>query len=365
MPQSNKAKGPWLHRFLVGLFTGLFAVLIFWALDFVIDDIGSIRGPEYTDVEKRFLSPELRHGQDTISSQLAEIGRNRRAQKERQDLLRDSTSRYEATLKQLLEMQRLNAQRGISAGEPQQRALTGSVNLFLSNQQRDQALNEDIARLSEQERLLQTEMLPVEEKLEAERKKAREEFEKLERRHDRKLAAFKLMVLLPLLGLVVFAFARKRGGLYAPIVYAAGVAILWQTVLVIHHHFPTRYFKYIILSAAILIVLYILISLLQIVRSPKPAWLLKQYREAYAKFFCPVCDYPIRRGPRRYLFWTRRSIGKTTCPTPTGQELNQTYTCPACGSRLYEECPRCKAVRHSLLPFCENCGAEKPIVSIA
>lgn len=365
MPQSNKAKGPWLHRLLVGVFTVLFAVLIFWLLDFAIDDIGSIRGPEYTVVEKRFLSPELLRERDTISSQLAEIGRNIQAQKERQTLLRDSTSRYEATLKQLLEMQRLNAQRGISAGEPQQRALTQSVSLFLSNQQRDQALNEDIAGLSEKERYLQTEMLPVDEKLGAERKKAREAFENMERRHDRKLAALKLTFLLPLLGVVVLAFSRKRGGLYAPIVYAAGVAILWQTVLVIHHHFPTRYFKYIILSAAILIVLYILISLLQIVRSPKPAWLLKQYREAYEKFFCPVCDYPVRRGPRRYLFWTRRSIGKITSPTPAAQESDQRYTCPACGSRLYEECASCKAVRHSLLPFCENCGAQKPIVSIA
>jgi len=44
--------------------------------------------------------------------------------------------------------------------------------------------------------------------------------------HDRKLAAFKLVVLLPLLAGVVVAFLKKRGSMYAPLIYAAGIAVL-------------------------------------------------------------------------------------------------------------------------------------------
>ncbi|MHC4105255.1 MAG: double zinc ribbon domain-containing protein, partial [Planctomycetota bacterium] len=37
----------------------------------------------------------------------------------------------------------------------------------------------------------------------------------------------------------------------------------------------------------------------------------------------------------------------------------QLYTCPACGTELYEKCDKCSDIRHSLLPFCEHCGNEK------
>jgi predicted RNA-binding Zn-ribbon protein involved in translation (DUF1610 family) len=92
--------------------------------------------------------------------------------------------------------------------------------------------------------------------------------------------------------------------------------------------------------------------------------LLKQYREAYEHFFCPVCEYPIRRGPLRFLTWTRRSIRKLT-PPPAAADTDAAYTCPACGSHLYEQCGQCRSVRHSLLPFCEKCGAEKPVAASA
>ena len=52
-------KGPWMHRFLVHLFTVVLAVLIYWLLGFMVDDIGTAPGPEYSKVEERMLDQNL------------------------------------------------------------------------------------------------------------------------------------------------------------------------------------------------------------------------------------------------------------------------------------------------------------------
>jgi hypothetical protein len=334
----QKNKGPWRHRLFVGVFTVVFSVLIVWLLDFAVDDIGRIPGPKRDDIEKRFLDQNLVKQRDSVEKQIEELNRNISAQRERQSLLRDSTGRYEATLRQLLDLQRANAQKGVITGQGQRQALAQSVNLFLSNQQKDQALDEDILRLTDQQRQLEDQKRGIDDKLETQRKSANEEIDRLEQRHQRKLAALKLSLLIPLLAIALFVVAKRRIGIYGPLVYGAGIAILAQTALVIHECFPTRYFKYVLLSAAILAVGYTLVWLLRMLRTPKPSLLLKQYRDAYEAFFCPVCDYPIRRGPRRFLYWTRRSVGKIVFPSVPQQAHDQTYSCPACGSRLFEVC---------------------------
>jgi len=363
MLEESKNKGPWLHRFLIWLFSIALTLLIFWLLGFVTDDIGALPGPSNQEVEEHFLSTSLLDEGKQNDKLLAETGRDIAEQQRRQALLRDSTSGFQRTTNQLLEMQRLNLEKGVAMPEPQQKALAESVELFLANQKKDQALTERIAKLNEEQTLLLQKKRGIDEKLGVQRATARQEFERLQRRHELKLASLKLLFLIPLLVVTLFLFLKARGGIYAPLTYAAGIAVLGQTTLVVHEHFPTLYFKYIVLCAAIGIVIYILRSLLRMIRSPKPAWLLKQYREAYERFFCPVCEYPIRRGPLKYLAWNRRSITKLAPPPSAHPDSDPAYSCPACGSRLYEECPACKGVRHAFLPFCEKCGAEKTVVS--
>ena len=303
--------------------------------------------------------------QKLIQEQLADTGRKLQEHHSRQSLLRDSTSRYEQTMKQLVELQRLNVEKGVTPEESSQKALAESVAFFLSNQKADQTLNEEITNVTGQERALEDKKRDIEKKLEKERKPARKEFERLQRQHGRRLAVFKLLFLLPLLACVVVAFLKKRNSAYSPIIYAAGIAVLWQTILVIHQHFPTRYFKYIVLCAALAVVGYTLVYLLRMLRAPKRSWLLKQYREAYQSFMCPACEYPIRRGPLRNLFWTRSTIKKLQVPQTAIPEKEETYSCPACGSQLFEECPSCHGIRHSLLPFCDKCGAAKAGEAVA
>jgi lipopolysaccharide export LptBFGC system permease protein LptF/predicted RNA-binding Zn-ribbon protein involved in translation (DUF1610 family) len=364
MNGNRQSKGPWTHRFLVLLLTVLLTLLVFWLLGFALSDIGSLRGPSYEETEKKFLSESLIDESRAIEKQLRESNRKMQEQKERQTLLRDSTSGFQRTMNQLLEMQRLNAERGMTLPAAQQNALAESVELFLANQKQDQALTEDIAKRMEEQGALEEKKQAIEEQLAAQREAAQKEFERLERKHSVKLAFLKLLLLLPLLGGVLALFIKKRGGLYAPIVYAAGIAVLWRTILVIHEHFPTRYFKYVVLGAAIAVVVYGLVWLLRMMRFPKASWLLKQYREAYERFFCPVCEYPIRRGPMRFMGWTRRTARRLVPPAAASQGEEVEYSCPACGSRLYEKCSSCGHVRHSLLPFCEHCAAEKALGSL-
>ena len=74
---------------------------------------------------------------------------------------------------------------------------------------------------------------------------------------------------------------------------------LAQGRAVMRQYFPSRYFNYALILAALTIVLQILIHLVRMVASPKTDWLLKQYREAYEAFLCPMCSYPFVEEVRR------------------------------------------------------------------
>jgi len=358
--ETRKNKGPWLHRFLVWLFSIALTILFYWLLGFILSDIGTLPGPSYLEVEKQFLDGELVRQREEVTAQIAALKRKIGDQQERQKILRDSTSSSQQTMNQLLEFQRINLQKDIKPSPAEQEALAESQNLFLANQKRYQALNEDIAQLSEEQRSLENRKREIEATLESQRGPARDEFQRLKRKHDIQTACLKLLALIPLLLVALFFFLKKRSTLYAPILYAAGIALILKVGVVMHEYFPERYFKYILLLAALAIAIRILVYLLQMVAFPRKDWLLKQYREAYEKFLCPICGYPIRRGPLRYALWSRRTIRRQVLTEPSANpQAEETYTCPACGAMVFEQCESCHSVRHSFLPFCEKCGAEK------
>ena len=104
----------------------------------------------------------------------------------------------------------------------------------------------------------------------------------------------------------------------------------------------------------LLAVAKLLIYFIRVVAFPKARWLTRQYREAYERFLCPICEYPIRTGPRRFLYWTRRTVNKIGLPADAAKD--EAYTCPTCGTTLFDACPACQGIRHSLLPHCRHCG---------
>jgi hypothetical protein len=357
-------KGPWTHRLLIWLFTVAFGLLCFWLSGFVLNDIGTWPGPDYQELARQMIDQRLLADEQRLNEQGAALGRAIENDTRRQQVLRDSTAEAQRTMSQLLDFQRLAIEKGVTPTPEEQQALADSQRIFLENQQRYQELNQQIARLNEDRRKLEDLQRDLEGRLADARRPVQVAYDRLWEQHRWRMAALKLGVMLPLLLLAGGLFLKWRGSFYVPLVYAFGAAVVLRVGLVMHEYFPARYFKYIWIGATLLVVLRVLIFLVQAVARPNRDWLLRQYREAYERFLCPVCEYPIRRGPLKFLFWTRRSAKKLPRSSVEAPAERQPYTCPVCATRLYEECPACHEQRHSLLPACEHCGATRSLEEV-
>jgi hypothetical protein len=352
--------GTWLQRFFIGVFSVLLGLLTYWLLGFVVNDLGSLPGPDYQQLEQQRLDPQLLDRQRALESSVADTRRSLENEQNRQRLLRESTASSQMTLNQMLEIQRLSIQQQSQLTPDQQQALSDSQKLFLDNQVRDQQLTESIAALDEQLRGLAEDQRQNDLALDTARQPIRQEFDELLRGHNWRMAALKLAFLTPLLLISAVLFVRRRHSIWAPMIYASGLAVLAKTFAVMHEHFPARYFKYILILSCLAAVIATLYYLLRALTRPGREALLKQYRERYEAFLCPICRFPIRRGPLKYAVWTRWSIrGSSGAAEPAADDAP--YTCPACATPLYEKCSSCGQTRYALLPACEHCGAVQAV----
>lgn len=358
MGNTERAKGAWIHRFAIRFFTGALAVLFFWLIGFFLEDIRTIKGPDYPTVEKAHLDARLLEKQSLLERQIAGLAGEIENLTEKQRIIGDSSRSLQQTLSQIIELQKQGLQKNIAFTEKQQVNFSDSLNLFLENQKNYQALSQSITEKVSRKQQLATERETVSREIEGQRKPARAEFERLMVRHRIRLASIQLLILLPILLLAAALIVKKRGSLYAPLFMALGAASLARVAFVIHQYFPARVFRYALTLSLIAVVVRLLVHFIRAVAFPGLTSLARQYREAYERFLCPVCEYPIRVGPRRFLFWTRRTVNRIVVPTGLG-EKEEIYTCPSCGSRVFEECPSCHEVRHALLPYCTHCGSKK------
>ncbi|MFC1452433.1 hypothetical protein ACFLSJ_03705 [Verrucomicrobiota bacterium] len=356
---AQKPKGPWIHRFSIRFFTVILAVLVYWVLGFLVEDIESIKGPDYDEIEKKHVDPGLVEREKKLTADIAGVDRAITNKRDEMRIVSDSSQNLQKTINQLIELQRLTVQKSVSLPEAEQASLSDSLTHFLDSQKRYQAHNAQLSTLTDQKRTLESEKLNTAKKIEQQRKPAKKEFQKLRERHDLRLACLQLLILLPLLAAGAFFIVKKRASVYFPLFLGCGAATLLKVALVVHEYFPTRYFKYVLVLGLLAAVVKLLIYFIRVAAFPKAQWLTKQYREAYERFLCPVCEYPIRTGPRRFLFWTRRTVNKMVLPKETPED--KPYSCPACGTTLFEECSECHNVRHALLPHCQHCNAEKAI----
>ena len=355
-----QSKGMWVHRLAIRLFTVVLAVLFFWLLRFLVQDIQTIPGPDFASIEAKYVPQDLLEKQAAQDKQIADFTRQIENQREKQRVVGDSSRNLQQTINQLLELQNLGIQKNLPLSDTDQANISSSLNLFLENQRKYQELSQTESEMLDQRQRMVEERQQLAQELDQQLQPAREEFGQLTSQHRWKLAFLQLAMLLPILAVAVVAIVRKRSSIYFPLFLAFGAATLVKVALVIHEYFPTRYFKYILILSLLLAVAGLLIYFIRTIAYPKMQWLVKQYREAYERFLCPVCEYPIRTGPRRFLFWTRRTVNKIVVPMDRGDQ-EEVYTCPSCGSNLFETCPACQKVRHTLLPHCAHCGAEKAV----
>lgn len=350
--------GTWWQRVLVGVFSLLLAVLCYWALGYVLQDIGNLPGPDGLALVEDRLDATLRERQRSLVAEIEATKREVANQERRRHQLRESTATFQTTLGQLLQLQRMSLEQGAALPEPQQQAFADSQQLFLENQRREQAMNETLFALQEKLADLGEQSRRAEVVIADARRPLQAEFDTVMRRHRLRLAGMKVAVLAPLLLLAAVLFVRHRASPYAPMAYAFGAAVLIRVFVVMHEYFPREYFRYILIGAALAVVAGLLAKLLAVVASPGRDARLRHRREAYEGFRCPVCDYPIRRGPLRFMAWTPRTLTRTTAPVANAPD--EPYTCPSCATPLFTACDRCGGIRHALLPACDHCGAVHP-----
>lgn len=361
MRNETKSKGTWIHRLAIRLFTLVLAVLIFWFLGFLVDDIRSIDGPDYATIEQKHIDKDLLAKHDALEKQVADLTRQIDNQRQKQEIVADSSRNLERTVNQLIELKKLGAQKSGAFSENDQANFSSSMKLFLANQKQYQELSHTISETLERKQRLVWDKEQAQQEIGRKREQAGDEYSKLSQRHRLKIALLQLTVLLPILIIAVVVVVKKRSSIYFPLFLALGAATLVKAALVVHEYFPSRYFKYILIGGLLIVVARLLIYFIRAVDFPKTQWLVRQYREAYERFLCPVCEYPIRIGPRRFLFWNRRTVKKVFPPHADGSDQEEVYICPSCGSSLFEECPVCHKVRHAMLPNCVHCGAHKEI----
>lgn len=358
MSDNKKIKGTWIQRFFIIFLSLVLGTLLFWLLGFVTEDIGSLRGPDFSKVRAKYVDAELVKKQKSLKEALNGIKTDIKNQQEQRKILKDGTDNLQNTINQLLSIQRQSIEKKLDFPAENQQTLVESQTLFLENQRQYQALNRQIAELTKQQHQLEKELGSLSKQIDKQHNLAQKEHRGLMSTHRLKVAALKLSVLIPIFLVSAWFFMKKRSKAYGPIIYAMFIAVFLKISLVAHEYFPRKYFKYIAILVIIGIVLKLLVYLLKRVVSPKKTWLVKQYQEAYDKSLCPICGKPIRIGPLRYAIGGK---GKGLVLAGQGIEATkqQVYTCPSCGTELYEKCNKCSDIRHSLLPFCEHCGNEK------
>ena len=346
-------------RIGVLLLSALLTVLTVWLLGFVLDDIGEVEGPDYRVVADEYVDGALRQRAADLDAQIADLATRVARQQELQQDLGRSMDNSRETMQQMMDLHRLSLEKQVPPTETEKEALASAQQRFLQAQERFEAANAEIASSNEAKFQLGQELESVQATTEEQEQPAREDYRRKQQAHQLKVASFKLAFIVPLFLLAAWLFARYRSSAYRTLLLALLMATFWKLGRVMFEHFPREFFKYIASVAAIGIVLAFLVWLLRKAVRPSRQLLLSRYREAYRGHVCPVCAFPIARGPLRFALWSRRgprfpggepSERETRADTP--------YACPSCGTTLFDSCRVCEVPRHTLLPFCEHCGDE-------
>ncbi len=343
------------------LLSSLLTILIVWLLGFVLDDIGDIDGPTYQAIVDEYVDESLRERAADLELRIAGIETRVARQGELQGDLQRSMDNARETMQQMMELQRLSLEQETPPSEAERAALATAQQRFLEAQNRFEAANAEIASSNETKFQLRQEQRVIEATIETQARPADDDYKERRLAHQFRLASMQLSFIVPLFLLAAWLFWRYGESAYRSILMAMLAATFWKVGGVMFDHFPQEFFKYIAIVAAIVIVLGFLAWMLRKAVNPSRQLLLARHREAYRGHVCPVCAYPIARGPLKFALWTRKGPRLSATAEPaSGQEAgaDTPYACPSCGTTLFAACRRCDAPRHTLLPFCEHCGDE-------
>lgn len=354
---SIKTPVPRALRFWTFVLASLLTFLLIWLLGFVLNDIGRIDGPDYQEIRSEHVDEALDERRAKLTKEISGIKEQVTRQSEIQKNLKRSMDNARDTMQQMMSLHRLSLEKQSPPSETEKEALANSQKLFLDAQNRYEEANSKIASANALRHEKDVELKESNLTLQKQEEPAREAYEKARRKHAFQLACFKLAFLLPLFALVIWLFLKWRRTGYAMLATSALVATFWKVGTVIFDHFPREFFKYIAIISAIIATVVFLVWLLRKIVRPNRAFLLDRYREGYRSHTCPVCAYPIARGPLRYARWTRKGpvlLAEGGNDKTDAEE--ECYACPSCGTSLFEPCGHCEQITPALLPFCDHCA---------
>jgi len=352
--ENKKRVASWGTRIAINCFTLILAVLFFWFLGFILKDLRTLPGPDYQMATASFFDSKLQGEAKTLGRNIADIRRTITKMEEQQKMLRDVSADLEKTLDRLKES-------GVDDDVKAKELATVSWQQLLEQRQEIMTLGNKIIESNNETATLEAQKAEIDSKLSVQGQAAQAHYAKSYNRHRLLTAFYQIGILSPFFLASVYFLTRCRRSPYFPIYLALGLATLFQIGFVMFEYFPREYFKYILIGFLIVTILWLLIYAIRSVAKPTLERIMKQNRESYERFLCTTCEYPIRTGPRTFLYWTRRTIHKVL-PKADATEDEEVYRCPCCGTSLYETCPACGKIRHAQLEFCRHCGDKKKIV---
>jgi predicted RNA-binding Zn-ribbon protein involved in translation (DUF1610 family) len=270
--------------------------LISWLFSFVIDDLNDIDAPDHQQVLEQYVDIDLYNRRSKAKSDLKVINAAIKTTSGSLDNIKSA-----------------------SGGNNAPNLVRFSNELIKQELEKTELLAEL--------KLIEREFAPQD-------KKYRAEWQALWDAHRFWIAVYKLAFIIPMFILASWLRSRRRDSAMKPIFTALLIAAFWHLGVIANDHFPEVVFKYIAIAVGITIVLAALVHLLRRASQPRDLDLLKLRREAYANHICSCCAFPIRRHE------------------------DSNYICPSCGTQLFGSCNSCQTTRHSLLPYCGNCGTE-------
>jgi hypothetical protein len=360
----KKAKGTFWMRCSIVLLALGFGLLAYWSTGFLLDDIRLFQMPNHSAFIKAHTDQDLKGQLKSLEAQYRELEHQHTLLTQQRGFIKDSSSSLKVTVDNLFKLKNRDQQ---LISEAQFGHVLTSLDKIILIQEEFSTTADRFIEVTNAKFALQKQITALKDRINEEKRVAQQEFSKLMRRHNIKTTIIKMLFLLPLVAGCTVLLVKKRKSIYRLIYGSTAAALYVKTSLIIHERFPSRHFKYVLTICMLAVVGWGFGWLIRRLVRPKLDILLKQYRQAYERFLCPVCEFPIRTGPRKYLYWTRRTVHKIaltgTCDSAAVDDGS--YTCPACGSRLFEACEACGKSCHSLLPSCQHCGATKTITGEA
>ncbi|MDD4736272.1 MAG: zinc ribbon domain-containing protein [Kiritimatiellae bacterium] len=360
----KRAKGTFWMRFSILLLAVLFGLLVYWSIEFLLDDIRVFRMPDREAFFKQRVDAALQEELENLELRLQELDHRQHLISQQREFIKDSSSALKITVDNLFALKDRSQQ---LISETQFEQVLATLDRIITIQDEFKETAERYLATTNERFELTKQIAALKKRIETQTQEVRKQFAEVAHQHRVRSTMVKLAFLLPLIVGCSIVLVRKRSSIYRLIYFSAAVAVYIKATLIVHEYFPSRYFKYILTIVLLALVGWGFTWLIRRLVRPKVETLLKQYREAYERFLCPVCEYPIRTGPRTYLYWTRRTVHKTALmsgPAEAGRG-DEPYTCPSCGTALFEKCAACGAICHSLLPNCRHCGNKKTITGDA